>query len=378
MPIYQVRNVPGSIVRALVLLTHFQKKRSDEVGSDYIALPSEPLSRESKQAKAAEWHAVAIVLLLPLLLPPVLLMMGIAIILDFALTCVLGISCKWARLESSMAAKGCAAAVLSLLAVSMIWVTNQLADATADWHTVAIVGLPLLMLLEMGLCLRCFFTPIGASPYFNINKERCTVMVGLLLALFILLEALPIHRAADWHTMALVGLTLLMLLGSFLCLRCFHVPMAKVTDSTSTPEATTPSEAHAAQVLELLLEGGTIGRGEVAQNTVSVATTLRYAVLRITQFFVSCVSSFLLLLSGLVASLYTCNTGYEKLPIGATKYVVVDFNAWVYSGVHCLLCSHPPNHPHLMTPTTARVRPHSLICCGRRSSKSSTMRWKRT
>ena len=225
-----------------------------------------------------------------------------------------------------------------LLAVFIVWVTNQLANPTADWH---IVGLPLLMLLETCLCLKCFFAPFSAVPMLTFKEvERCTVVVGLLLALFILLVALPIHSGADSrHTVALVGLTLLMLLGSFLCLRCFHAPildnkMAKVTDSTSTPEALTPSEAHAAQVLKLLLEGGTIGRGEVAQNTVSVATTLRYAVLRITQSFVSCVSSFLLLLSGLIASLYTCKTdGYEKLPVGATKYVVVEFNAWVYSGV---------------------------------------------
>ena len=30
--------------------------------------------------------------------------------------------------------------------------------------------------------------------------------------------------------------------------------------------------------------------------------------------------------------------GNEELPEGATKYVVVEFNAWVYSGVRRRLC----------------------------------------
>ena len=187
-----------------------------------MPLPSE--SRESEQAKAAEWHAVAIVLLLPLILPPVLMIMGIAAILD------------------------------------------------------------------------CVFTTCCSAA--NKLKQR--------------------------------------LKGS------------KVTNSSSPSEVTTSSkadtdaaqvEAHAAQVVKLLLEGGTIGRGEVAQSTVSVATTLRYAVLRIAQSFASCSASFLSLSSGLVAGL-TCKTdgGYETLPEGADKYIVVEFNAWVYSGVRRRLC----------------------------------------
>ena len=77
----------------------------------------------------------------------------------------------------------------------------------------------------------------------------------------------------------------------------------------------------------------TIGLGEVEQSTISLATTLRYAVLRSAQSLAFCCAS----AHSLCASLATCLTctadDDDTLPEGATKYLVVDFNAWVYSGV---------------------------------------------
>ena len=106
-------------------------------------------------------------------------------------------------------------------------------------------------------------------------------------------------------------------------------------------------DSHEARVLALLLEGGEIGLGEVEDNDVSLTTTLRYAVLRIAQ------SATLFCTS--IMSLFAClctSGGDEKLPEGATKYLVVEFNAWVYSGVRRRLIrredaavpAYPPTH----------------------------------
>ena len=109
---------------------------------------------------------------------------------------------------------------------------------------------------------------------------------------------------------------------------------AVVADSSPLKVAK-PSEEHAARVVKLLIDNGTIGLGEVAQNQVSMVITLRYAVLQIAQSFAYYCVSALSICTGLAAGL-TCTTDDDDtLPEGATKYLVVEFNAWVYSGVRC-------------------------------------------
>ena len=84
---------------------------------------------------------------------------------------------------------------------------------------------------------------------------------------------------------------------------------------------------------KLLLKGGKFGLSEVGQRTISLATTFRYAVLLSAQFLALWCSSAHSLCTSL-ATCFTCTADDdEKLPLGATKYLVVEFNAWVYSGV---------------------------------------------
>ena len=90
-----------------------------------------------------------------------------------------------------------------------------------------------------------------------------------------------------------------------------------------------PTDTHAKRVLAILLEQGDIGLGEVEKSTVSLTTTLRYAVLCIAQSAAFCFASAM----SLCSSLRTTGGDEEELPEGATKYLVVEFNAWVYSGV---------------------------------------------
>ena len=90
---------------------------------------------------------------------------------------------------------------------------------------------------------------------------------------------------------------------------------------------------------------GTIGLGEVEESTVSLITTLRYAVLRSAQslaFWCARVHS----LCTSLATCLTCTADDDgMLPEGATKYLIVEFNAWVYSGVR--RCLNPPHtHTH--------------------------------
>ena len=90
-------------------------------------------------------------------------------------------------------------------------------------------------------------------------------------------------------------------------------------------------------MIALLLDGGKIGLGEMNDSQVSLAGTLRYVVLRIAQLAASCIKSTFLLLLAFYAYCLCASESNEELPEGATKYVVVEFNAWVYSGVRAAL-----------------------------------------
>jgi len=137
-----------------------------------------------------------------------------------------------------------------------------------------------------------------------------------------------------------------------------------------------PTDTHAKRVLTILLEQGDIGLGEMENSTVALTTTLRYAVLCIVQSAILCFASAMSLCSGL----RTTGGDEEELPEGATKYLVVEFNAWVYSGVRAasvpLYGTHTYIHMHIQyLPHTSRMLScRSPICCGRRSSRSSTIK----
>jgi len=103
-------------------------------------------------------------------------------------------------------------------------------------------------------------------------------------------------------------------------------------------EAAASHTKRAKRVANLLLGGGVIGLGEVEQSTVPLATTLRYAVLRSAQSLVFCCASAYSLCANLAMCL-TCKTHDDEKPEGATKYIVVEFNAWVYSGSDLLWAS---------------------------------------
>jgi hypothetical protein len=216
-------------------------------------------------------------------------------------------------------------------------------------------------------------------------------------------------KAAEWHAAAvalllLLPLMLLLLLSPLLMLllfaallavasrRCHKVAVTVAvaddgaTENGNGDDGAAASQAeHRKRVIELLIGGpvgvggewgwGTIGLGEVEESTVSLITTLRYAVLRCAQSLAFCCAS----VHSLCTSLATCLTctmdDDNKLPEGATKYLVVEFNAWVYSGVRRFS---QPSTPTTTYSSTSMPACRSRTCCGRRSSRSSTIKWRST
>ena len=154
------------------------------------------------------------------------------------------------------------------------------------------------------------------------------------------LEQTRAAKAAEWHAAAIVLLLLVLLpllplllpLISLCYCRYRKTSKAAVTELSSSKVAT-QSEEHVERVVKLLIDQGTIGMGEAAQKQVSMITTLRYAVLRMAQSFAYYCVSARSFFSGLAAGLTCTVDDNDKLPEGATKYLVVEFNAWVYSGV---------------------------------------------
>ena len=172
-------------------------------------------------------------------------------------------------------------------------------------------------------------------------------------------------KAAEWHSAAvalllLLPLTLLLLLSPLLMILLFAVLVAvalgrcqKVAGPVTVaenedPDGTATSQTeHRKRVIDLLIGGpdgvggewvwGTIGLGEVEQSTISLATTLRYAVLRSAQRSAQLLAFCYASAHSLCASLATCLTctadDDDTPPEGATKYLFVEFNAWIYSGV---------------------------------------------
>jgi hypothetical protein len=168
-------------------------------------------------------------------------------------------------------------------------------------------------------------------------------------------------KAAEWHATAVALLLLVLLpplllllpLVSFAAAVSCRRKAAVAESSDSPPKVATQSEEHADRVVKLLIGERTIGLGEVAQNQVSMVTTLRYAVLQIAQSFAYYCETAMSVCAGLADGLTCTADDDNKLPEGATKYLVVEFNAWVYSGVRRCLDPPPPQH----TPHT-----HLLLC----------------
>ena len=148
--------------------------------------------------------------------------------------------------------------------------------------------------------------------------ENHAVAVALLLVpvLLLLVPLLPL-------------MLLLLLLRRALCCPC-STKVAEASDDNNAES----TDMYKQRVLRILLDKGDIGLGEVEQRTVSLTTMLRYAVLRSTQMLVSCCASAHSLFACL-GSCLTCSMDDddEMLPQGGTKYLFVEFNAWVYSGV---------------------------------------------
>ena len=179
--------------------------------------------------------------------------------------------------------------------------------------------------------------PTAGSGYVVLSVHEPDSLMGQLETE---LEQSREAKAAEWHAAA-VALLLLVLLPLLLLLLPPLLSFAAAVSccrkatvaESSTPKVETPSEEHAARVVKLLIGEGAIGLGEVAQNQVSMVITLRYAMLQIAQSFAYYCVSALSICTGLAAGL-TCTTDDDDtLPEGATKYLVVEFNAWVYSGV---------------------------------------------
>ena len=149
--------------------------------------------------------------------------------------------------------------------------------------------------------------------------ENHAVAVALLLVpVLLLLLPLLLPLLLLW--------LLCLLLRRVRCCPCSTKVAADDNDAEST-------DVHNKRVIALLLEGGDIGLGEMEDSQVSLAATLRYAILRVAQSAAYCFTSTMSLFDRLCTS-----DGNEELPEGATKYVVVEFNAWVYSGVRRRLC----------------------------------------
>jgi hypothetical protein len=171
-------------------------------------------------------------------------------------------------------------------------------------------------------------------------------------------------KAVEWHA-TVVALLLLVLLPPLLLLLPLVSFAAAVScrrkaavaeSSNSPPKVATQSEERADRVVKLLIGERTIGLGEVAQNQVSMVTTLRYAVLQIAQSFAYYCETALSLCAGLADGLTCTADDDDTLPKGATKYLVVEFNAWVYSGVRQPTTTTPPN-THLLPCLRAAVGP---------------------
>ena len=166
--------------------------------------------------------------------------------------------------------------------------------------------------------------------------------VAVMLVLVLVLLLLPF----------LLPLWLLWLLWLLLERVCGCPCSTKVACSGLGRQCRRERSAHSQRVLALLLEGGSIGLGEVEDSQISLATTLRYAVLRMAQLAASCFASAVTL-----SACFYAPGGEGELPEGATKYLVVEFNAWVYSGVRCRLrvkpsprsWADPPLSPKLHT-----------------------------
>ena len=157
------------------------------------------------------------------------------------------------------------------------------------------------------------------------------LVLGLvLMPVLVLVQPFVLPLRLPWLPWLLLSIFLLCTLLLFFMLCC---PCSK---SVSPAD-----DERKKRVIALLLEGGKIGLSEMNDSQVSLAATLRYVVLRLVQSAVYCLKSSMSLLSRLSAYLL-CTDSNEVLPEGATKYVMVEFNAWVYSGVRCLPCSYPP------------------------------------
>ena len=126
---------------------------------------------------------------------------------------------------------------------------------------------------------------------------------------------------------------MVLLIGLLLCLLVLCCPCFS--------EVALQASTHQKRVIALLFKEGDIGLGETEDSQVSLATTLCYAVLRVAQWTCSCLTSTRTLMSLLFAFLcpflFTSGSNKEP-PKGGTKYVMVEFNAWVYSGVRRHIC----------------------------------------
>ena len=202
------------------------------------------------------------------------------------------------------------------------------------------------------------------------------------------------YGTAVWYVVAVALLLLLLTLLPLLLPLLLMVSLVLLMRHSLSKMAT-PANKHVERVFTLLVEQGAIGLGEVEESRVSLITSLRYAVLCIAQLAAYCFASAMLMCADL------CKSGDDgEIPEGATKYLVVEFNAWVYSGVRT--ASVPPWYTHTRARTHAHARTHthmhthahtctyyicrtfcmrlcrSPTCCGRRLSKSSTIKWRST
>ena len=198
----------------------------------------------------------------------------------------------------------------------------------AEWHAAAIVFLLALLLLPPLVLLLLLLLLL---------PQRLALLspLILLLPIAVLFAAACRHRKANL-AIAVAG--------------DGDANEATEPNSNNNDGAAASQVEHSKRVIELLIGGPvgvggewtwrTIGLGEVGQSTISLATTLRYAVLRSAQLLAFCCASAYSLCASLATCL-TCTTEEDDtLPEGGTKYIVVDFNAWVYSGVRTASRTH--------------------------------------
>ena len=218
-----------------------------------------------------------------------------------------------------------------------------------ETHAVAVALLMFLLLPLLPLLLPLTSLGEAVGRCYDVLRKRFLVEVAADYGEFILpegiqdeqlfelIQALLKHKLLAfmedwkwWQRLAMALALLLLLLPPLLLLLpllLIVLLVLRVRRGLST--RADPTDTHAKRVLTILLEQGEIGLGEMEKSTISLTTTLRYAVLRIAQSVAFCFASAMSLCSGL------CTTGgdEEELPEGATKYLIVEFNAWVYSGV---------------------------------------------